>query len=109
MRRWRRIHGMKRTILSASAAAAVLPFGISIAFAAGPSCRVVDGMVADLALGPYLPATETVTLHSSNKVEFRWELSDKESTGWMRISDASGVELGWVPAGHEAVTCGKSN
>lgn len=100
---------MRNAILRAAAAAAVLHVTISTAFAAGPSCRVVDGMVADLALGPYLPATETVTLHASNKVEFRWELSDKESTGWMRISDSSGVELGWVPAGHEAVTCGKAD
>jgi hypothetical protein len=64
-------------------------------------------MVADLALGPYLPSTETVTLKSTHKAEFRWDISDKESAGWMRISDEAGVELGWVPAGHEAVTCGK--
>jgi hypothetical protein len=76
---------------------------------ANAPCRVVDGMIAELALGPYLPASETVTLKATHKVEFRWDISDKESSGWMRISDEAGVELGWVPAGHEAVTCGKAN
>lgn len=91
------------TRIAALAVFAFAPFTAT----ANAACRVVDGMVAELALGPYLPSTETVTLKASNKVEFRWDISDKESTGWMRISDESGVELGWVPAGHEAVTCGQ--
>ena len=92
----------------------VLAFAVSalIGFAHPASasyCKVVPGMVADLALGPYLPSSETVTLKATDKAEFRWDISDKESTGWMRISSAEGVELGWVPAGHEAVTCGKGD
>lgn len=83
----------------------------ALSFAAMPAaasyCKVVPGMVAELALGPYLPSSEVVTLKATDKAEFRWDISDKESTGWMRISSADGVELGWVPAGHEAVTCGK--
>ncbi len=77
--------------------------------AAASYCKVVPGMVAELALGPYLPSSETVTLQATDKAEFRWDISDKESTGWMRISNEAGVELGWVPAGHEAVTCGKAD
>ncbi len=86
---------------------------IALAFwplaAQATTCRVVDGMTAEVALGPYLPAAAVVTLKSSYTAEFRWEMSDKESIGWMRILDESGVVVGWVPAGHEAVTCGQGD
>lgn len=72
-----------------------------------PTCVVVDGMVVDVAAGPFLDADTVLTLKSTYKAEFRWDIADKESFGWMRITDADGQELGWVPAGHEAIKCGE--
>jgi hypothetical protein len=77
--------------------------------AADTGCYVVDGYAADVAPGPNLPADRAVRLKSTYKAEFRWELSDKESVGWMRIVDEAGLEVGWVPAGNDAVRCGKTN
>ncbi len=71
-------------------------------------CKVVDGVVADVALGPFLPASNTVTTKASWTAEFRWDVGDIEAIGWMRISDDQGQEVGWVPAGHEAVQCGQA-
>ena len=79
------------------------------AIAADTGCYVVDGFAAEVALGPNLPAVRAVRLKSTYKAEFRWEMSDKESVGWMRIVDETGLEVGWVPAGNEAVRCGKTN
>ncbi|MGQ0457378.1 MAG: hypothetical protein ACT4OU_09980 [Hyphomicrobium sp.] len=94
-------------------AALALSFVISAPPAAGAedesSCKVVAGTVADLAAAPNMPGGHTVTLDSTHKAEFRWNPMDKESIGWMRITDAKGAELGWVPAGHEAVRCGKEH
>ena len=79
------------------------------AVAADTGCYVVDGFAAEVALGPNLPAVRAVRLKSTYRAEFRWEMSDKESVGWMRIIDETGLEVGWVPAGNEAVRCGKTN
>jgi hypothetical protein len=79
------------------------------AVAADTGCYVVDGYAAEVAPGPNLPADRAVRMKSTYKAEFRWELSDKESVGWMRIVDEAGVEVGWVPAGNDAVRCGKTN
>jgi hypothetical protein len=70
-------------------------------------CKVVDGVVTEVALGPFLPAANTVTTKASWTAEFRWDVGDIEAIGWMRISDDKGQEVGWVPAGHEAVQCGQ--
>ncbi len=75
---------------------------------AGP-CTVVDGVIAEVSPGAFLESTETVTLKSSWSAEFRWEKSDKEGIGWMRITDTEGREIGWVPAGHDGVRCGNFN
>jgi hypothetical protein len=79
------------------------------ALAADTGCYVVDGYAAEVALGPNLPADRAVRMKSTFKAEFRWEMSDKESVGWMRIVDEAGVEVGWVPAGNDAVRCGKTD
>lgn len=93
-----------------SIAAVVITLAI---FSAGPAqattCKVREGVVADVTRGPMLPTDDTVVLKSSYKAEFRWELWDKESIGWMRITDGDGKEIGWVPAGHEGVQCGDAN
>lgn len=85
----------------------IVSIGAPAASAVASSCRVVVGLTVDVAAGPYLPASDTVTLEAGYRAEFRWEMSDKESIGWMRIVDRAGAEVGWVPAGHEAVTCGE--
>ena len=81
----------------------------NLATAGDSGCYVVDGFAAEVSPGPNLPADRAVRLKSAYKAEFRWEMSDKESVGWMRIVDEAGVEVGWVPAGNDAVKCGKTN
>jgi hypothetical protein len=73
------------------------------------TCDVIDGVVADVTSGPFLPPSATVTLKSTYKAEFRWDIADKEAIGWMRIVDAEGAEIGWVPAGHDGIRCGGAN
>lgn len=65
--------------------------------------------MAEVAPGPFLPSTETVTMKSTYNAEFRWNMNDREAIGWMRITDTDGREVGWVPVGHEAVQCGEGN
>lgn len=76
---------------------------------AAPACKVREGVVADVAPGPFQPSTETVTMKSTYKAEFRWNMNDREAIGWMRITETDGREVGWVPAGHEAVRCGEGD
>ncbi|PPC85414.1 MAG: hypothetical protein CTY31_06595 [Hyphomicrobium sp.] len=84
-------------------------FSLSIAARAAPNCKVREGVVAEVAPGPFLPSTETVTMKSTYNAEFRWNINDREAIGWMRITEADGREIGWVPVGHEAVQCGEGN
>jgi hypothetical protein len=77
--------------------------------AAAKTCAVRDGVVAEVASGAFSTSTTTVTLKSSYRAEFRWDLSDREAMGWMRIVDENGREIGWVPAGHEAIQCGTAD
>jgi len=74
--------------------------------ASAQTCSVREGVVAEVASGAFSSATETVTLKSTDRAEFRWDISDKEAVGWMRIVAEDGREIGWVPAGHEAIQCG---
>lgn len=83
--------------------------GLSLPAIAATACKVRDGVVADVAPGPFQPSSETVTMKSTYKAEFRWNMNDREAIGWMRITDTDGREVGWVPAGHEAVQCGEGN
>jgi hypothetical protein len=98
--------GRNSRLMFAAALAALTP---TQAVAADTGCYVVDGYAAEVALGPNLPADRAVRMKSTYKAEFRWEMSDKESVGWMRIVDEAGLEIGWVPAGNDAVRCGKTN
>jgi hypothetical protein len=90
-------------------ALASLMLGVLAAPASAKLCNVREGVVADLTRGPMLPVDETVVLKSTYKAEFRWDIMDKENIGWMRIIDADGKEIGWVPAGHEGIQCGADN
>ncbi|MFN0219408.1 MAG: hypothetical protein ACKVP4_11400 [Hyphomicrobium sp.] len=73
------------------------------------TCAVVDGVVAEVSPGAFLPSSEAVTLKSTYKAEFRWNPDDREAIGWMRITDVEGTVIGWLPTGHEGVRCGESN
>lgn len=88
--------------------AALAPYVVASS-AHAAACTVVDGVVADVAQGPFMPSVETVTLKAAYKAEFRWNPIDPESIGWMRIVDETGREVGWVPAGHEGVRCGENH
>ena len=101
--------GMSRyAILTALLMAALLSATAAVAVAApAPGCTVVEGVIADVAPGPFVEETETVTLRSAWRAEFRWDLIDRQSIGWMRILDQDGRLVGWVPAGHEGVRCGQ--
>ncbi len=100
---------MKSTVVTAIAAFSALVVNVAVSPATAKQCGVREGVVADVAPGPFLPASETVTLKDTYKAEFRWDMSDKEGIGWMRITDASGQEIGWVPSGHEGIQCGENN
>ncbi len=81
------------------------------AFAGAPlnprqTCTVVAGVIADLSPGPLLPTSVTVETKAGWKAEFKFDMQMIETIGWMRILDENSSEVGWVPAGHEAVRCG---
>lgn len=78
----------------------------SAAAADRPSCTLIEGVKAELLDGPRGAPGKVVTLKSSWAVEYRWNIMDKEAVGWMRITDEAGQEVGWLPPGHDGITCG---
>ena len=84
-------------------------YAVALSSPSRPGCRVVEGVVAEVSPGPFLPVNDTVTTKATWSAQFRWDINDIEAIGWMRITDAEGKEVGWVPAGHEAVRCGKQD
>ncbi len=100
---------MNKLSIAIIAAVSTVLSNFAVSTAHARLCGVREGVIADVAPGPFLPATETVTLKDTYKAEFRWDMSDKEGIGWMRITDAGGREIGWVPSGHEGIRCGENN
>lgn len=72
-------------------------------------CAVQDGIVAEVAPGPFVESSTTVTFKSAWTAEYRWDVADPEAIAWMRIVDENGAEIGWVPAGHEGINCAKAD
>lgn len=73
-----------------------------------PTCKLIDGVPAELHSGPREAPSLGVTLKSTWGVEYRWDIMDKEAVGWMRITDEKGQEIGWLPPGHPGIVCGNS-